>query len=111
MAKCLLPKILTKLIFSINTSTQYSYFLPTFDHLPQKTVSIDSIDITEEVTHKATGTDGINPAIFKHCAIVLTKPLHYLFLQSIQHYSLPAEWQIHCITPILGNKNSVTNYM
>ena len=33
-------------------------------------------------------------------------------IQSIQHYSLPAEWKIHCFTPIFesGEKNSVTNY-
>ena len=76
--------------------SQSSYSLPNFDHLPQTAVSIDSIDITEEVfntlssldTHKATGIHGISPAILKHCTIVLTKPL---FLQSIRHYSLPAE--------------------
>ena len=81
-------------------------------------MSIDSIDITEEVFNtlsslkRPAGIDGISPAIFKHCAIVLTKPLQYSFSQSIWHYSLPAEWKIHCITPIFksGNKNSVTNY-
>ena len=65
--------------------SQSSYSLPDFDHLPQTAVYIDSIDITEEVfntllssldTHKATGIDGTS---LKHCAIVLTKPLYYLF--------------------------------
>jgi len=101
--------------------SQSSYSLPNFDQLPQTTMSIDSINITEEEVycalssldpHKATGIDGISPAILRNCAIVLTKPLHYLFSQSIRDHSLPAEWQIHCITPIFksGDKNSVTNY-
>lgn len=55
---------------------------PNFDHLPQTAVSID---ITKQEIyntwssldpHKATGMDGISPAILKYCAIVLTNPLH-----------------------------------
>jgi len=100
--------------------SQSSYSLPNSDHVPQTAVSIDSIDITEEVfntlssldTHKTTGIDGISPAILKHCAIVLTKPLHYLFSQIIRQCSLPDEWKIHFITPIFksGDKSSVSNY-
>jgi len=77
--------LFNKYIYSV--FSQSSYSLPNFNYLPQTAVSIDSIDITEEVfnalssldTHEATGIDGISPAILKHCAIILTKPLHYLF--------------------------------
>ena len=88
--------------------------------MPPTSMSLDSIYISEEVydalssldPHKATGINGISPAILKHCASVLVKPLHYLFSYAIHYYSLPSEWQIHCITPIFksGEKNSATNY-
>ena len=76
--------------------------------MPPTSVSLDSIYIFEEEVydelssldpHKATGIDGmISPAILKHCASVLVKPLHYLFSYAIHYYSLPSEWQIHCIS-------------
>jgi len=62
--------------------------------------------------HKAFGVDGISPALLKHCASVLTRPLHYLFSYSIHYCCLPSEWKAHCITPIFksGDKASVSNY-
>jgi len=54
--------------------------------------TIDSISFTEEEVYnalllldstKATGIDGISPAVLKNCAIVLAKPLHYLFSYAI----------------------------
>ena len=70
---------------------------------------IDSISITEEEVYNAllsldstkeTGIDGISPAVLKNYAIVLIKPLHYLFSYAILNCCLPSEWQIHCIIPI-----------
>ena len=65
--------------------------------MPRASVSLDSIYISEEDVydvllsldpHKATGIDGISPAILKHCASVLVKPLHYLFSYTIHYYLL-----------------------
>ena len=103
-------------VFSRNT-----YSLPQFDDMPSTNSIIDSISITEEEVYntlialdsaKATGIDGISPAVLKNCATALTKPLHYLFSYAICYCCLPSEWQIHCIIPIFkaGNKNSVSNY-
>ena len=83
--------------------------------------SIDSIDITEDEVYyallsldpaKATGIDGISPAVLKNCAHVLTKPLCYLSSLVVNYCCLPSEWKIHCIIPIFkaGNKNNVSNY-
>jgi len=70
---------------------------------------IDSLSITEEEVYntlisldstKATGIDGISPAVLKICAIALNKPLHYLFSYVIHYCCLLSEWQSHCIIPI-----------
>ena len=99
--------LFNKYFYSVFSRSTYS--LPNFESMPQASVSLDSIYISEEDVydvllsldpHKATGIDGISPAILKHCASVLVKPLHYLFSYAIHYYSLPSEWQIHCITPI-----------
>ncbi|XP_065895943.1 uncharacterized protein [Dysidea avara] len=65
----------------------YSVFSQSlFEDMPSTNSTIDSINITEDEVHtallsldssKATGIDGISPAVLKNCAIVLTKPLHY----------------------------------
>ena len=89
--------------------SQSTYSLPNFDDMPSTNSTTDSINITEDEVHtallsldssKTIGIDGISAAVLKNCAIVLTKPLHYLFSYSIYHCWLPSEWQIHCITPI-----------
>ena len=111
--------LFNKYFYSVFSRSTYS--LPNFENMPRASVSLDSIYISEEDVydvllsldpHKATGIDGISPAILKHCTSVLVKPLHYLFSYAIHYYSLPSEWQIHCITPIFksGDKNSATNY-
>jgi len=89
--------------------------------MPLTNSTIDSISITEEEVYKAlisldstkaTSIDGISPAVLRHCAYPLTKPLHCLFSYAIYYCCLPSEWQIHCIIPIFktGNKNCVSNY-
>lgn len=101
--------------------SQSTYSLPPFSHMPSTSPSLNSINISEEEVYhaltnldpnKAFGIDSISPALLKHCAVVLTKPLHYLFSYSIYHCCLPSEWKAHCIIPIFksGDKTSVTNY-
>ena len=62
--------------------------------MPPTNSTIDSISITEEEIYntlisldstKATGIDGISPAVLKYCALPLTKPLHYLFSYAIYY--------------------------
>jgi len=89
--------------------------------MPPSNSNIDSISITEEEVFnasisldptKATGIDGISPAVLKYLAHPLTKPLHYVFSYAIFYCCLPSEWQIHCIIPIFktGSNNSVSKY-
>ena len=61
---------------------------------------------------KATGYDGIGPRILKTCADCLSKPLLHLFVKSLEHCIIPADWLIHIIVPIFksGEKNLITNY-
>ena len=68
--------------------SQNVYSLPAFDDMSPTNSIIDSISITEDEVFntltsldstKATGIDEISPAVLKHCAFPLTKPLHYLF--------------------------------
>ena len=62
--------------------------------MPTTNSTTDSVNITEDEVYtallsldssKATSIDGISPAVLKNCAIVLTKPLHYLFSYVIYH--------------------------
>ena len=63
-------------------------------------------------TSKAIGIDGIGPNVLHHCALALYKPLHHLFLLSLSHSNIPAEWRTHMIIPVFksGDKSSVCNY-
>ena len=105
--------LFNKYFYSVFSRSTYS--LPNFENMPRASVSLDSIYISEEDVydvllsldpHKATGIDGISPAILKHCTSVLVKPLHYLFSYAIHYYSLPSEWQIHSV--LLLSLNLVT---
>ena len=111
--------LFNKYFYSVFVQSTYS--IPPLRHNPSISSSLSSINISEEEVyyaltsldpHKAFGVDGISPALLKHCASVLTRPLHYLFSYSIQHCCLPTEWKAHCITPIFksGDKASVSNY-
>jgi len=84
--------------------------------MPPTNSIIDSISITvEEVFNaltsldstKATGIDGISPAVLKHCAYPLTKPLHYLFSYAIYYCCFPSKWRIHCIIPAFKTGNKI----
>ena len=49
---------------------------------------------------KAIGYDGIGPRILKTCADCLSKPLLHLFVKSLEHCIIPADWLIHIIVPL-----------
>ena len=79
-------------------------------------VEVDGSEVFEILQHldpnTAMGFDGIGPAVLKFCALALYEPLLHLFRLSIATQELPAEWKIHCITPIPKSKNCtlVNNY-
>ena len=62
--------------------------------------------------NKAAGYDSIHPAVLKHCAIPLTKPLHHLFCHCLSTHNLPSERRTHCVVPLFksGDKSNVANY-
>ena len=69
--------------------TQSSFNIPPLDRLPQPHSTLRDIIITESDMYeglillnpvKAMGIDGIGPKLLKHCAIVLFKPIHHLYL-------------------------------
>ena len=58
------------------------------------------------------GIDGIGPGLLKSCALALYEPLFHLFKCSLSLHQIPAEWQIHKITPVFksGDRACVCNY-
>ena len=61
---------------------------------------------------KATGLDGISSRLLKYCALALYIPIHHVFKLSINSQSIPSDWKVHCMVPVLksGDKSSVWNY-
>ena len=94
--------LFNQFFFSIFTSNLSS--LPSYDELQTINSSFSAIQIFPDEVYnalssldptKATAIDGIGPAILKHCATVLTQPLHFLFSYSIKYCVIPSEWQLH----------------
>jgi hypothetical protein len=82
---------------------------------------LDSITITEkEVREKiqnlktdlAAGPDEIGPKLLQELESVLTKPLTWIFRESINSEEVPAEWRSANVTPIFkkGPKSDPGNY-
>ena len=46
------------------------------------------------------GIDKIGDNVLKNCVLALYQHLYYLFNTSLTNHVLPAEWRIHCISPI-----------
>ena len=101
--------------------TQSSYSLPPDDEILMPARSLGSIEITASDVFdvlstldpsKAMGTDGIGPRIIRECALALCEQLQRLFSVILCQHLLPAEWKIHCISPIhkSGDRASVENY-
>ena len=101
--------------------THSSYLLPPVEDIPVPDSSLSSFLVSEDDvyrvlssldTTKAVGLDGIGPKVLRFCAPALSTVLHHLFNCSLSQHSIPAEWRIHCITPIYksGDRSSVRNY-
>ena len=112
-------KLINYYFFTVFTHS--SYLLPELHEVAHATPVLDKIYLNEHEVHdallslncnKAAGFDSIHPAVLKHCAIPLTKPLHHLFCHCLLTHNLPSEWRTHCIVPIFksGNKSSIANY-
>ena len=82
---------------------------------------ITNIDISDSEVYealaaldpsKSSGIDGIGTNILKLGAQALYVPLYHLFNLSLTHCSIPSEWKIHQITPILkaGERANIKNY-
>ena len=101
--------------------TQSNSPLPNSANLQAPVNSLASISFTtEEVfdaltklnVNKAGSIDNIPPIVLKNCAHALYRPIHHLFMTSINNGTMPAEWKIHKIIPVYksGGKTSTSNY-
>ena len=101
--------------------TRSNYSLPSLQDPSADDVFINEITISESDVYealatldpnKAMGIDGIGPNVLKFCATSLCGPIHHLFSLCVHFQSIPAEWHVHCITPIFksGDKSKVQNY-
>ena len=111
--------LFNKFFHSVFTRSVYQIPPPHEPVSPTPTLSdtgISESDVFEALcpldTSKAIGVDGIGPNVLHHCALALYKPLHHLFLLSLSHSHIPAEWRTHLIIPVFksGDKSSVRNY-
>ena len=109
------------LLFNKFFHSVFAYQLPPLLESASPTSTLSDIGISESDvfealcsldTSKAIGIDGIGPNVLHHCALALYKPLHHLFLLSLSHSNIPAEWRTHMIIPVFksGDKSSVCNY-
>uniref|UniRef100_A0A1X7SGI3 Reverse transcriptase domain-containing protein n=1 Tax=Amphimedon queenslandica TaxID=400682 RepID=A0A1X7SGI3_AMPQE len=76
--------------------------IPVAHNLTEVVVSIsDTFKVLSELNPaKAMGSDGISPAVLKHCATPLCTPLCHLFCVSLKSACIPSDWKVHKITPI-----------
>jgi hypothetical protein len=83
--------------------------------------TLDSITITEKAvrekvknlkTDSAAGPDEIGPKLLQELESVLTRPLTWIFRESINSGEVPAEWRSANVTPIFkkGPKSDLGNY-
>lgn len=97
--------------------TTSSFKLPPDDLMPTAVRECADLLITEQVLasldpSKAMGLDGLGPRLLKFCALALYKPLHHLFVTSLQKHVIPKEWKLHSISPIYkaGDRHLIKNY-
>ena len=85
------------------------------------TSSIESVVITEAAVRrhlkgvnvrKASGPDGVNPHLLKHCADKVTTPLVFIFRQCLVTRVWPSQWKEARITPVhkKKGKSNPSNY-
>ena len=62
---------------------------------------------------KSKGIDGIGPLVLKCCATPLCTPLNHLFVSSLQFSTIPSEWKVHRISPVLERLifNQLSDFM
>ena len=101
--------------------TRSNYILPPVYTLPTPELQLSEIRITEEEVletlsaldpSKAPGCDNISPLVLKRCANTLSAPVTNLLNKCLQSSTLPSQWKIHKICPILkkGDPTNVQNY-
>ena len=111
--------LFNKYLFSMFTSSSHS--LPTMEDNITIDAATTNIDISDSEVYealaaldpsKSSGIDGIGTNILKLGALALYVLLHHLFNLSLTHCSIPSEWKIHQITPILkaGDRANIKNY-
>jgi len=61
---------------------------------------------------KSPGSDGIHPAVLKHCADAVSIPLSMIFQTCYSTGCVPTDWRIANITPLFkkGAKSDPSNY-
>ena len=101
--------------------TVSDFILPPANQRPTPTeqlshISIDSDDVADALqflnTTKAPGTDDISPLILKLCSDSLLFPITHLLNTCMLSCSIPDEWKVHKIIPILkgSDTSDVQNY-
>ena len=111
--------LFNKYFFSMLTSRRYC--LPAMEDNTTIDAACTNIDISDSEVYEALAAldpsksfsiDGIGTNVLKHGAQALYVPLHHLFNLSLTHCSIPSQWKIHQITPILkvGDRANIKNY-
>ena len=102
-------------VFNVSSGTlQLDIFLCPEGSLSPINISLSDtfIGLASLDPSKAMGGDGIPPAILKHSATALAKPVHHLFSLCLSQAYLPDEWHQHHIIaiPKPGDRSQVSNY-
>jgi hypothetical protein len=82
---------------------------------------LSNIEITQDIIssklsklkiNKAPGVDGLVPRILVENADILSIPLMYIFIKSLESGKVPGDWKKANVTPIFkkGDKSSPSNY-
>jgi hypothetical protein len=74
--------------------------------------NIERAEVEEAVGWKAAGADDISPELIKYGGNKLIDDMTKLFRQAWEEKSVPEDWNINVIVPILkkGNSNDCNNY-
>ena len=82
--------------------------------MPDMHLTVEEVRTLLENTdgNTAMGPDGLHPLILKNCAESLAKPIHTVFIRSLQEGQLPAAWKDSAVIPIFkkGHQIDLLNY-
>ena len=109
------------IIFSLFSLLTIIHFLTSLLVCHPNSPGICDVTISPIIVHRiirklkinsAAGPDGIPPIFFKNTDRTLNSPLTLLFRSFIDLHSLPQEWKLSTVTPILkkGNPADPSNY-